>query len=912
MPYPATYRTGTVTVAAGGTSVTGIGTNFLAFGIRAGDILSLKGLTVSIASVESGTALTLADPWPGTAQTSQPYEIRYLGDPSRVLSATHAALAAIEAGGGGGGYSGPVAWADLTDVPTTFPPSTHTHPWWQVTGKPATYEPSAHRHNASEIDGITATAWADITGKPATYTPSAHGHVIGDVQDLTDALAAKSEIGHRHDASEIDNLPSGGGSTAWADLTGVPASFPPSAHTHATSEVTGLDAALGAKLDASLVSATALTLLDDTTTTAMRTTLGLGAAATWASVPNDHVTNARLANMAAGTIKGNAGASSADPADLTADQVKGMLGVVPVYATRAALAAAVPSLAQGTRARVGSVEYIIDSTATGMSSALWPEGVNGVRTETPANVFFGTFFKTDDVSTDFYTAQNPRILTQVNPGRISRGADQFLVGFDPSLWWDQDRKRFSQHVFQGGAPADVTEYRSKDLITWEAYYRNLGPTMIRSDTTPVSGGTVPASAVWWMGLHEEMAGANAGELYGVTIIRTFADFVDVNGRTIPNMQLYTSRVLDRDAMTFAAPVRMNFGNNTARVGFFPAWDGTKWVGFLKNDYNKNIECWHASTLTGAWTYQYTLNYTQDVEGCCVVPEYYYALGSSTLQRRWHLLTDAYWSGNYWLRSSTDLVNWTAETMIKSTTNIRHGNLYNFAYQPEAVQIIERAIAYYGAGNHGRPREWVELDAGANSIHPREDVTYYITGTRYATVDILFPAAKRPRFVVKSDSPVATIEILQGEFFAARNGVSEVIGGGISARSAIELDYDGSVYTVPALERRGDRAVALSSQTGFPSFTTSWKPQHRALYTTDGTSTYSAETVINNLPGDAGIDGIELCLLANTGVANGTIRIKANGSNISIGASDYVISTANGNNNRIHTMRRVGGLWRLMA
>jgi len=38
-------------------------------------------------------------------------------------------------------------------------------------------------------------AWADITGKPATFPPSTHGHAIGDVTGLSDALAGKQAAG---------------------------------------------------------------------------------------------------------------------------------------------------------------------------------------------------------------------------------------------------------------------------------------------------------------------------------------------------------------------------------------------------------------------------------------------------------------------------------------------------------------------------------------------------------------------------------------------------------------------------------------------------------------------------------------------------------------------------------------------
>ncbi|HWJ88502.1 MAG TPA: pyocin knob domain-containing protein [Pelagibacterium sp.] len=70
------YSTGTATVAANGTVVTGQGTAW-AGAARTGDLFGThRGLPIRILAVNSNTSLTLAHPWPGSAQTAASYEIQ--------------------------------------------------------------------------------------------------------------------------------------------------------------------------------------------------------------------------------------------------------------------------------------------------------------------------------------------------------------------------------------------------------------------------------------------------------------------------------------------------------------------------------------------------------------------------------------------------------------------------------------------------------------------------------------------------------------------------------------------------------------------------------------------------------------------------------------------------------------------
>lgn len=75
------------------------------------------------------------------------------------------------------GQPGSVTWDAVQDKPTAFPPETHEHP-------------------IDRIDGLRTS-----------------------LDGLASDVANRSEIGHRHNASDIDDLPSGGGGAGIDDTT---------------------------------------------------------------------------------------------------------------------------------------------------------------------------------------------------------------------------------------------------------------------------------------------------------------------------------------------------------------------------------------------------------------------------------------------------------------------------------------------------------------------------------------------------------------------------------------------------------------------------------------------------------------------------------------------------------------------
>lgn len=79
--------------------------------------------------------------------------------------------------------------------------------------------------------------WVDITGKPATFPPSAHTHVIAEVTGLQAALDGKQPLGSYITLADL----------TWSNITGKPTTFTPSAHTHPISDVVDLQTTLDGK-----------------------------------------------------------------------------------------------------------------------------------------------------------------------------------------------------------------------------------------------------------------------------------------------------------------------------------------------------------------------------------------------------------------------------------------------------------------------------------------------------------------------------------------------------------------------------------------------------------------------------------------------------------------------------------------
>ncbi|CAB0938339.1 hypothetical protein FRC0458_00286 [Corynebacterium diphtheriae] len=102
-----------------------------------------------------------------------------------------------------------------------------------------------------KIGEIPRPTWEGLEGKPADFKPSAHTHATKEITGLDDALKAKADLSVVDEKIRAIPKPV----STWEGLEGKPAKFPPEAHTHGIGDVNGLLEQLRGKASESDVSA---------------------------------------------------------------------------------------------------------------------------------------------------------------------------------------------------------------------------------------------------------------------------------------------------------------------------------------------------------------------------------------------------------------------------------------------------------------------------------------------------------------------------------------------------------------------------------------------------------------------------------------------------------------------------------
>lgn len=114
---------------------------------------------------------------------------------------------------------------------------------------------------------------------------------------------------------------------------------------------------------------------------------------------------------------------------------------------------------------------------------------------------------------------------------------------------------------------------------------------------------------------------------------------------------------------------------------------------------------------------------------------------------------------------------------------------------------------------------------------------------------------------------------------------------------------------PALEIPFSRAPYFPTLNAGPSMT--WWPIYGALYSTDGSATYSAPVDIRDLPADLP-DGFFFHVCVYSAISNGQIIIRHSGSNMQIGGRDIILNGASGADGQVRTLKKIAGKWRILV
>ena len=107
-----------------------------------------------------------------------------------------------------------------------------------IKNKPSTFPPSSHSHSQSDITGLTNA----LAGKASTAvaTTSSNGLMSSSDKTKLNGIAAGAEVNVQSDWNVTST-------TSDAYIKNKPSTFPPSSHSHAQSDITGLANALASK-----------------------------------------------------------------------------------------------------------------------------------------------------------------------------------------------------------------------------------------------------------------------------------------------------------------------------------------------------------------------------------------------------------------------------------------------------------------------------------------------------------------------------------------------------------------------------------------------------------------------------------------------------------------------------------------
>lgn len=485
-------------------------------------------------------------------------------------------------------------------------------------------------------------------------------------------------------------------------------------------------------------------------------------------------------------------------------------------------------------------------------------------------------------------------FTRINKNELISSDGTFPAGRDICLYYFDDK----WYAALTGGTKDFLMYRSDDLVYWEKFECNAGPTTLRWQPGSVIGGTISQINPIWAPSITEVN----GELYVELSIANKPLMTEITGNTVDYLSVFSCRCNNIENLTFDMPVLMlPDGVSHYDQDFTQAPDGS-WVCTTANTYSHKLEIWTAASYFGP----YALITSVQVAGIFTEGPSIVRLNSSN---KWRVYVDAYQdNGTCYYVDSTDLTTWTTAIRAQIPWAVRHGtirNLSNNANAAKAINSYSKAESLMMTDTLEPCWNFPQVTASA-TIVPRLNHVYRV-GNNQVTLTIDEYGGDYFWVVNSTGSPGFGVTVK-----GAKIDGTQVIGYGQTNLMLYKFLYNKATGLYNIQGRPNDAGVLInfSTVTGWPTVTSAFKPRYGATYTAFATD--SSNTTVASLPTDMP-DGTYFHIMYSGGSGSSrNITLKANGAGIGVFENDVVLSGPNGNGDKLYTLKKVNGLWRLMA
>lgn len=181
-----------------------------------------------------------------------------MSDVIEIIQAGSSATVSVPASAGPQGPPGTTDFTQLVNVPSTFPPTAHTHTAAAITDFNSAAASAAPVQSVAGRTGAVSLAVTDVANAVAdtdprlsdSRNPLAHSHTLSDITDAgTAAAAATTDFATSAQGLLADSAVQPGDLTtiatsgSYSDLSNIPSTFAPSAHTHVAADVTDFTSA---------------------------------------------------------------------------------------------------------------------------------------------------------------------------------------------------------------------------------------------------------------------------------------------------------------------------------------------------------------------------------------------------------------------------------------------------------------------------------------------------------------------------------------------------------------------------------------------------------------------------------------------------------------------------------------------